>query len=278
MRLDAALVSRGLARSRGHARDLIDSGAVRVDDVPVTKASRPVRVHERLAVDRASEALDTRWVSRAAGKLLLALEDLPGGGPAVEGVRAADVGACTGGFTQVLLHRGAREVVAIDVGHDQLAPSLRSDPRVIDLSAHNVRDLTPSAIGGEVDLLVADVSFISLTLVMGRLVSLVRRGGELVLLVKPQFEVGRAGLDGRGVVRRGAWRGDAVRAVLSSAMGEGLAVRGLVPSRTPGQEGNTEYIAWLTRPAGSHVGLSWQAVSDTIDDLVRAQTPGGPNP
>ena len=278
MRLDAALVSRGLARSRGHARDLIDSGAVRVDDVPVVKASRGVRAEEHLAVDDVSGALDATWVSRAAGKLLFGLADLPGGGPAVDGVRAADVGACTGGFTQVLLHRGARAVVAIDVGHDQLAPMLRSDPRVLDLSGHNARELTPSDIGGEVDLLVADVSFISLTLVMGRLASLVRRGGDLVLLVKPQFEVGRAGLDGRGVVRTGAWRGDAVRAVLGSAMKEGLVVRGLVPSRTPGQEGNTEYIAWLTRPAGSDGGLAWQAVSEMIDDLVRAETSGGHHP
>lgn len=275
MRLDASLVARGLARSRGHARDLIEHGLVRVGEQVAVKGSRPVLESEVVVVDVGSDALDASWVSRAAGKLLGALEDLPDGGPTVDGSRAADVGACTGGFTQVLLRRGADRVVAIDVGHDQLAPTLRADPRVVDLSGHNVRDLTPLDIGGEVDLLVADVSFISLTLVMARLAALVRSGGDLVLLIKPQFEVGRDGLDGRGVVRPGPARGEAVRVVIRSALEEGLALRGLVTSRTPGQDGNTEYVAWLTRPAAAGVGLSWQAVSDTIDDILRTETTGG---
>ncbi|MCA1781147.1 MAG: TlyA family RNA methyltransferase [Intrasporangiaceae bacterium] len=276
MRLDAALVARGLARSRGHARDLIGHGVVRVGGEVAGKPSRPVQHGDLVVVDAGSGAgvLDASWVSRAAGKLIGALEDLPGGGPAVEGVRAVDVGASTGGFTQVLLRRGADSVQAVDVGHDQLAPSLCVDPRVVDLSGRNVRDLTPDDLGGAVDLLVADLSFISLTLVMARLAALVREGGDLVLLVKPQFEVGRGGLDGRGVVRTGTGRRAALRAVLRSAVDEGLLLRGLVTSRTPGQDGNTEYVAWLSRPGASDVGMSWQAVSDTIDDLFRSETPG----
>lgn len=281
MRLDAALVARGLARSRGHARDLIGLGVVRVGDVVAVKGSRPVQDDEVLFVEARSGALDPSWVSRGAGKLRGALDELPDGGPRITGTRAADVGACTGGFTQVLLRRGAASVVAIDVGHDQLAPELRDDPRVVDLSGHNIRDLTASDIGGTVDLLVADVSFISLTLIMGRLAAMVRPGGDLVLLVKPQFEVGRAGLDGRGVVRPGRWRGAALRTVLRSAVDEGLILRGIVVSRTPGQDGNTEYVAWLARPAAPDVAPSWQAVSDSIDhvvgidDTIRPDTGGG---
>lgn len=275
VRLDAALVARGLARSRGHARDLIRQGVVRVAGDVAVKASRGIRPGETLEVEQSTGTLGPQWVSRAAGKLLGAFAELPGGGPPVAGVRAADVGACTGGFTQVLLDRGAREVVAIDVGHDQLAPTLREDPRVVDLPGRNIRDLGPADIGGEVDLLVCDLSFISLTLVMPRLVSLVRAGGDLLVLVKPQFEVGREGLDGRGVVRPGPWRGDAVLRVLSRATEAGLAVQGIVPSRTRGQEGNLELVAWLHRPAGSPVGLAWQAVCETIDDIVSTATSEG---
>lgn len=278
MRLDAALVARGLARSRGHARDLIEQGVVRIGDAVAVKAARRVESEEVIAIADGSDALDRSWVSRAAGKLLHALEDLPGGGPALRGTRAADVGACTGGFSQVLLRRGACEVVAIDVGHGQLAPLLRDDPRVRDLSGHNVRDLVPQDIGGEVDVLVADVSFISLTLVMARLARLVRRGGDLVILIKPQFEVGRRGLDGRGVVRAASWRRASVRTVLAGAVEQGLAVHGLVPSRPAGQDGNVEYVAWLARPDRSGVGLSWQAVIDRIDEIIPDESAGGPRP
>jgi len=279
-RLDTELVSRGLARSRGHARDLIDRGAVLVDGRQARKASTEVGAGSEITLDLApgngstSAVLDSSWVSRAAGKLLGALADLPGGGPPVEGRRAADVGACTGGFTQVLLRRGARQVFAIDVGHDQLAERLRADPRVVELSGHNARDLTPDMIGGEVDLVVADLSFISLTLVMSRLAHLVRPGGDLLLLIKPQFEVGRAGLDGRGVVRPGPWRREALGRVLATARAEGLSLRHLVRSRTLGQDGNVEFVAWLTRPHGGPEdalgSASWQAVVDTIAAVCAA--------
>ena len=268
-RLDAALVARGLARSRGHARDLIDEGVVVVNDRVANRPARPVSDQDDITAATAagSSALDPSWVSRAAGKLLGALEDLPEGGPAISGRRAADIGACTGGFTQVLLSRGAAEVLAVDVGHGQLASVLAADPRVRDLSGHNVRDLTPDDVDGPVDLLVADLSFISLRLVMRRLVDLVHPGADLLLLIKPQFEVGRRGLGGRGVVRPGPWRADAVRAVVQSAHEEGIGLRAIVPSRTPGQEGNTEYVAWFTRPEATQDLPTWQAVMGTLGRL-----------
>lgn len=271
-RLDVELVARGLARSRGHARDLIEQGAVVVGGRGRVKTSSQVGDLDDITLDLVADGsrpavLDATWVSRASAKLLGALADLPGGGPRLEGARAADVGACTGGFTQVLLRGGATHVVAVDVGHDQLAPELRVDPRVVDLSGVNARDLTEEVIGGLVDILVADLSFISLTVVMPRLAQLVRPGGDLLLLIKPQFEVGRAGLDGRGVVRAGPWRRQGLQRVLASALEAGLGVRHLVLSRTPGQDGNTEYVAWLVHsgsPDDPTVTTSWQAVTDMI--------------
>lgn len=294
-RLDAELVARGLARSRGHARDLIAHDAVRVSGRLAGKAALPVSATDDIVVSLppsgAGSVLDATWVSRAAGKLLGAFADLPGGGPQVRGRRAADVGASTGGFTQVLLARGARHVFAIDVGHGQLAEQVRADPRVSDLPGLNVRDLTPEQIDGEVDLVVVDLSFISLTLVLDRLAAITRPDGDLLVLIKPQFEVGRAGLDGRGVVRPGAWRRNALTAVLRAAVDHGLSLHGLVVSRTPGQDGNTEFIAWLrhTTDLGnadlSHEGLgiadrevtapaetrrlqTWDSVSEQIDQVL----------
>ena len=266
-RLDAALVARGLARSRGHARDLVRHGAVLVNGEPAVKVSRLVGASDSVGVvtPDPDDPMDRRWVSRAAGKLLGALSDLPAGGPALGGVRAVDVGACTGGFTQVLLERGAGHVTAVDVGHGQLAPMLRADPRVTDLSGVNVRDLDVGRIGGPADVVVADLSFISLTLVMDRLHDLVRPGGDLLLLVKPQFEVGRAALDGRGVVRSERARHDALRRVVRTARELGLRLEGLVPSRTIGQQGNIEYVMWLVRPTETAGSPSWQAVCRQIE-------------
>ncbi len=181
-RLDLELVARGLARSRGQAQEMISSGGVRVDGVVTRRAAA--------RVDAASvlEAAPDHYVSRAAHKLAGALDDL---GLAVPS-RALDAGASTGGFTQVLLERGCREVIAVDVGTDQLAAQLRDDPRVRSLPQTNLRDLTLAHLDDKpVDLVVADVSFISLTLLVGPLLGVTAADGELLLLVKPQFEVGR---------------------------------------------------------------------------------------
>ncbi|MDR0285311.1 MAG: TlyA family RNA methyltransferase [Propionibacteriaceae bacterium] len=192
MRLDLALVDRGLARSRSHARQLLDTGRVRVAGVSPVKPATPVD---------ATTVIDVRadpYVSRGAHKLLHALDD---SGLDVAG-RVLDAGASTGGFTQVLLERGATTVYAVDVGHGQLAAGLRDDPRVVVEEGVNLRGLTLDHVGGAaVELVVADVAFISLTLLVAPLAAVLRPGGAALLLVKPQFEVGRGELDSHGVVR-----------------------------------------------------------------------------
>jgi 23S rRNA (cytidine1920-2'-O)/16S rRNA (cytidine1409-2'-O)-methyltransferase len=183
-------------------------------------------------------------------------------GPLVRGRRCLDAGASTGGFTQVLLDRGAREVVAVDVGHDQLAEVLRTDARVHDHPGTSVRGLDPADVGGPAELLVADLSFISLQVVLPDLMRLVSAGGDLLLLVKPQFEVGRRRLGSGGVVRDPRLRIEAVHAVATAAVDLGLTVRAVRASRWPGPSGNVEYFVWLTLP--------WAAseVDDTVDPLA----------
>lgn len=264
-RVDRALVRRGLARSRGHAGELLRAGQVTLDGAVLRKPATPVAPHERLTVT----ADGPGWVGRAAGKLDAALTELGTNGPHVTGRRCIDLGASTGGFTQVLLQRGAREVVALDVGHDQLVPALRDDPRVVERSGTTLRGLRPEAVGGPFDLVVADLSFISLRLVLDEIHDLVRDDGETVLLVKPQFEVGRHGLGRRGVVRSAAHRRGALIGVLQGITDRGLAVLAVLPSRVTGGEGNREYLVHATR--ASAVGLSWQALVRTVDDLIQEE-------
>jgi 23S rRNA (cytidine1920-2'-O)/16S rRNA (cytidine1409-2'-O)-methyltransferase len=237
-RLDVELVARGLARSRAQAQEMINSGGVQVDGVVARRAAS--------RVDAASvlEASADHYVSRGAHKLAGALDDL---GLAVPG-RALDAGASTGGFTQVLLERGCRQVIAVDVGTDQLAERLRDDPRVRSLPQTNLRDLTLAHLDGmPVDLVVADVSFISLTLLIAPLVGVTAAGGELLLLVKPQFEVGRERLGPGGVVRDAGLRRQAVDGVVAAAEEHGWAAADVVPSRIPGATGNTELFVLLRR-------------------------------
>ncbi|EUA42787.1 ftsJ-like methyltransferase family protein [Mycobacterium xenopi 4042] len=184
-RIDAELVRRGLARSRHEAAELIGAGRVRIDGILAAKPSTNVPVTATVTVARPD---DRKWVSRGAHKLLGALDAF---GITVEGRRCLDAGASTGGFTEVLLDREAREVVAVDVGYGQLAWSLRSDPRVVVVERTNVRDLSPEVIGGLVDMVVADLSFISLTTVLPVLTGCASRDADIVPMVKPQFEVGK---------------------------------------------------------------------------------------
>ncbi|MET9021406.1 TlyA family RNA methyltransferase [Actinopolymorpha sp. NPDC004070] len=244
-RLDAELVRRGLARSREHAVDLITAGHVRVDGRPVGKPARRVAAEEVCEVD--SPGPD--FVSRGGHKLAGALAAFGPVGLVVHGRRCLDAGASTGGFTDVLLRAGARQVVAVDVGHDQLVAELRDHPAVDVHERTHVRDLQPAQVGGAVDLLVADLSFISLTAVLPTLSDLVCPGGDLVLLVKPQFEVGRSRLGKGGVVRERALRHDAVRTVAMAAAEAGLGVAGATVSPLPGPAGNTEYFLWLRADA-----------------------------
>jgi 23S rRNA (cytidine1920-2'-O)/16S rRNA (cytidine1409-2'-O)-methyltransferase len=237
-RLDRELVRRGLARSRSHAQAMINSGQVIVDGSVVERPG------EQVALSAAIHAPDDRYVSRGAHKLIGALDDLQ---LSVAG-RALDAGASTGGFTQVLLERGCQEVIAIDVGSGQLAPVLGVDPRVRHQEGINLRDLRLEHVGGvRVDLAVADVSFISLRLLVGPLVSVTRDGGSVLLLVKPQFEVGRELLGKGGVVRSPAHRVQAISSVIEAAGEYGWRAKGAVPSRLPGASGNREFFVLLRR-------------------------------
>ncbi|MBM6546576.1 TlyA family RNA methyltransferase [Janibacter sp. YIM B02568] len=266
-RLDVALVGHGLARSRGQASDLVARGLVSVGGRTATKVSQRVGVDDDITVT----GDDARWVSRAAHKLVGAFADFGPHGWTVDGLRCLDLGACTGGFTQVLLDRGAAEVLALDVGHDQLAPEIAADPRVVDLSGTTVRGLTPDAIGGPVDRVVGDLSFISLRLALPAVTACLTDGGEAVLLVKPQFEVGRSRLSKHGVVTDPRARADALRGVLEDAATLGLQVLGLTRSPISGGEGNTEYLVHLARR--EDVGLTWQAQEQIITDLTSRKGP-----
>lgn len=241
-RLDVELVARGLARSRGQARDLVRGGSVRVDGAAVTKVSAPVRADQSLELAVGVGG----WVSRAAYKLVAALDKFGPDGLSAAGRRCFDVGACTGGFTQVLLSRGAREVVAVDVGHGQLAQDLVGDPRVVERSGVNIRDARAGDLGGPAELLVADLSFISLRMVLPVLRDLVEPAGDLVLLVKPQFEVGRERLGKGGIVRSADHRARAIEGVVAGAREAGLTALALCASPIRGATGNAEYLLWLT--------------------------------
>jgi 23S rRNA (cytidine1920-2'-O)/16S rRNA (cytidine1409-2'-O)-methyltransferase len=242
LRLDAELVRRGMARSRAQAASLIASGRVEVRGLRATKAATgvdgdtPVRVVDGNARE---------YVSRGGYKLAGALAMLPG--IEVAGRRCLDAGASTGGFTDVLLRRDAAEVVAVDVGYGQLAWSLRTDPRVRVVDRTNVRSLTPDQIGGRVGLTVVDVSFISLGVVLPALVACTADDGDLLPMVKPQFEVGRESLGSGGVVRDPALRAGAVAAVAERAAELGWGAAGVARSPLPGPSGNVEFFLWLRR-------------------------------
>lgn len=240
-RLDAELVRRGLARSRQQAAELIAQGRVTVRGVP---AGKPATVVDRDTPVVVQAPEGPQWASRGAHKLLGALDTF---GVPVTGLRCLDAGASTGGFTDVLLARGAAEVVAVDVGYGQLVWRLRSDPRVRVHDRTNVRALTPDDIGGPVGLTVADLSFISLRTVLPALAACTADDGTLLPMVKPQFEVGRERLGSGGVVRDPALRLAALTDVAAAARELGLRVRGAVASPLPGPSGNLEFFLWLDR-------------------------------
>jgi 23S rRNA (cytidine1920-2'-O)/16S rRNA (cytidine1409-2'-O)-methyltransferase len=245
IRLDAELVRRGLARSREQAVALIAAGRVEVRGTPAAKAAALVDQADAVRVTGARASDD--FVSRGGHKLAGALAAF--GELRVAGRRCLDAGASTGGFTDVLLRAGAAEVVAVDVGYGQLAWSLRNDPRVRVVERTNVRSLGPDAVGGHVDLTVADLSFISLRLVLPALVACTAPDGDLVPMVKPQFEVGRERVGDGGVVRDPALRAEAVLRVAAEAATLGFGVAGVTASPLPGPSGNVELFLWLRRDA-----------------------------
>ena len=246
-RLDVAMVRLGLARSRSRAKSLIEAGSVTVNRAWATRPAASVVEGDRIELSDPD-----RYVSRAAHKLVAALAESQTRVPP----RVLDAGASTGGFTQVLLEAGAERVYAVDVGHGQLAGEIRTDPRVVVWEGINLRSLTLGQLEGHpIDLLVADVSFISLRLLMEPLLGVLRPRGEALLLVKPQFEVGRRGLDSRGVVRDEFARRAAVDAVAATARERGWHESWRGASRLRGESGNVEYFLKLT-PVGGPVGVA----------------------
>jgi 23S rRNA (cytidine1920-2'-O)/16S rRNA (cytidine1409-2'-O)-methyltransferase len=237
-RLDKAVTDRGLAESRARAQALIGGGGISVNGEIVTKAGALIAPEDEIALVR--EPLP--YVSRGGLKLAHALDELS---VSVKDSVAIDVGASTGGFTDVLLKYGARRVYAIDVGYGQLAWTLRTDPRVVVMERTNFRNV--DALPEPADFAVADVSFISLRLILPILARLLRSGGEAICLVKPQFEAGREMVGRKGVVRAPRVWQDVLREVLGAAQDEGWVVRGLVRSPIRGPAGNVEFLAWLSR-------------------------------
>lgn len=268
-RLDAELVRRGLARSRDQARELIDAGQVKVNGTVATKAATNVARDTPVLV---TEVDTDQWASRGAHKLLGALEAFGPRGLTVQGRRCLDAGASTGGFTDVLLRRGAREVEAVDVGYGQLVWRLQTDERVHVHDRTNVRHVSADEIGGDVDLIVSDLSFISLKLVLPALAGCLRPGGDYLPMVKPQFEVGKDRVGAGGVVRDPALRTEAVAEVAAAAADLGLVTRAVEASPLPGPSGNVEYFLWLHKPdapaAASEAG-------DTVE-MIEAAVARGP--
>ena len=242
-RVDAELVRRGLARSRQQAAELIGAGRVSINGMPAAKPATAVSMDAALTVDAAERS----WVSRGAHKLIGALNAFD---ISVANARCLDAGASTGGFTEVLLDRGAREVVAVDVGYGQLAWALRSDDRVTVLERTNVRELTREAIGGAVDRVVADLSFISLSTVLPALVACASGAADIVPMVKPQFEVGKDRVGAGGVVSDPELRAGAVLAVAHRAAELNWHTVGVTASPLPGPSGNVEYFLHLRAESG----------------------------
>ena len=263
MRADLALVEQGLARSRSHAATLIDAKRALLNGDTIRKASQNIADGAVLSL---LPAVD--YVSRAGHKLAEALDRF--GALDIVEKRCLDVGASTGGFTEVLLRRGAAEVVALDVGHDQMVEELRQNPKVRCIEGFNARELSPQALAaagvaeGDFDIVVADLSFISLTLVLEQMLSVAPKA-DFVLLIKPQFEVGRQSLSANGIVNDYRLRAEAIRQVVDHANTLHCGIRGLVRSALPGTHGNIEYVLWISPTEPQNSG-KW---SEVIDGLAK---------
>jgi 23S rRNA (cytidine1920-2'-O)/16S rRNA (cytidine1409-2'-O)-methyltransferase len=257
-RLDAELVRRKLVASRSAAQDAIASGEVEVNGLVATKAAS--QVDEGVSIRFVGEP--ARFVSRGGLKLEAALESFR---VDVTGRRALDLGASTGGFTDCLLQRGAARVVAVDVGYGQLDWRIRNDPRVDVHERLNARHMDPAALGGPFDVVVADLSFISLRTVAGALAAAGGPDADWVLLVKPQFEAGRGQVGKGGIVRDVAVRAETLRNVISTFEGEGLGARGVTDSPIAGAKGNREFLLWLRRGVTSVTANDFNHLSGLTD-------------
>ena len=266
LRLDAELVRRSLARSREHASDLIAEGRVSVNGHVATKPATGVTTDADLVVREDPDRID--YVSRGGHKLAGALADFGDLGLSVSGRRCLDAGASTGGFTDVLLRAGAERVVAVDVGYGQLAWSLQSDPRVEVHDRTNIRTLGLATIGEPVDVVVGDLSFISLSLVLDALIGVTRPDGDLALMVKPQFEVGKDRLGKGGVVRDPALRVEAVETIAREAAVRGWGARAVTRSQLPGPSGNVEFFLWLRHGDATVTRADIEAVASESGERV----------
>ncbi|MDO9485405.1 MAG: TlyA family RNA methyltransferase [Actinomycetota bacterium] len=263
-RLDAELTRRGLARSREQAQELIASGAVTVRGTVATKPATQVETSEAIEV---VVSADHGFVSRGAVKLSGALDTFVSIN--LENRDCLDAGASTGGFTQVLLERGVGRVLAVDVGYGQLAWPLRNDERVTVMERTNVRSLTRVDLPFQPDLIVADLSFISLRLVLPHLIACASADSDMLVMVKPQFEVGREAV-GDGVIRDPLIRAEAVQSVAHEALLKGLQVLGVVASSLPGPQGNVEFFLWLRAGAGGRTVDGAALPSPLRDDALSA--------
>ena len=239
-RLDSLLVELGLVDSRSKAQRLIKAGYVLVDGVQASKSAMNVSSVSSITVDKGDD-----YVSRGAYKLVGAFEVFAENGlPSPAGMSCLDIGASTGGFTEVLLRRGAQQVIALDVGHGQLDPRIDADSRVIRMDGVNIRDVTVDSLPYRPQMIVSDVSFISLTYVIPVIATLAASGAHIVLLVKPQFEVGREGLGKGGIVEDPTLREQALQTVIQCAAQHGLQVISTAPSPIEGTHGNAEYLLY----------------------------------
>lgn len=266
-RIDSELVRRGLAPSREKARELIESGRVTLDGQVVTKPARQMNPAQAVEVERGDE---DDYVSRGAHKLAGALDALGEHAPVVAGRRCLDAGASTGGFTDVLLRRGAASVVAADVGYGQLAWRLQQDERVEVRDRTNVRTLAAGDINPAPELVVGDLSFISLTLVLPALVAVAAPDADFLLMVKPQFEIGRERLGSGGVVRNPEHHVETVLAVARCAVGLGLDIADVEASPLPGPSGNVEYFLAMRHDHPRAIG------HEDLEDRVRRAVERGP--
>ena len=269
-RLDVLLVKRGLAPSREKARAVIMSGIVYVDGQKEDKAGSAFA--ESALIEVRGSVL--RYVSRGGLKLEKAMTHF---GVQPEGKVCMDVGASTGGFTDCMLQNGAVKVYSVDVGRGQLAWKLRSDPRVVCMEKTNIRYVTPGDIGEAVDLASIDVSFISLTKVLGPVKEILKAGGFVVALIKPQFEAGREKVGKKGVVREKSTHLEVIRKVIAYAQEIGFLIRNLEFSPIKGPEGNIEYLLLLEKPLGGADARSELEGNDGKDAVGGASGSGGEN-
>lgn len=238
-RLDVLLVEQGFFESRENAKRHIMEGIILVNDFPVDKPGTKVPRDARLRI----KGHVMPYVGRGGYKLEKALKVFP---VSAKNVIMADIGASTGGFTDCALQNGAKKVYAIDVGYNQLDWKLRQDPRVVNLEKTNIKDVTVDTLGEMVDLIATDISFISVLKIMPAARSILKKEGNMLILIKPQFEAGREKVGKGGIVRDSKVHEEVIRTVVHEAMKEGFATRGLAYSPIKGGSGNIEFLAWLT--------------------------------